>query len=106
MSSDFTEVHTLKEKIEKANTTQAIEYQAMRLEMEALREKFNDYRKQTGAKFELMVSMITEQQNSTVVNLTMHIDKLALNQKVTEVHNDPKSQLQQTLHEKQARRWN
>ena len=49
------EVHTsLEEKSEKANTTQAIE-------IEALREKIIDYHQQTEAKFESMQSLIIYQ---------------------------------------------
>ena len=85
---------SLKETIVKANTTQAIENDAMRLEMEALRE----HQKQTDVKYERMLLMVTElkqQQNSTVMNLTMHIDKSinSLDQKLTEIHNSTRAKV-------------
>ena len=77
------EVHdTLKETIVKASATQAIDNDATRLEMEDLR-----------AKYQLVVLMLTElkqQQKSTAVNLTMHIDKSidSLYQKPAEIHSN------------------
>ena len=91
------EMHaSLDEKIELVNTTQEGKNEALRLEIEALRE----HQKQSDAKYELMVSMVTElkqQQNATVVNLTMHIDKSidSLDQKVTEIHKNTQVKVSQ-----------
>ncbi|XP_064402102.1 paramyosin-like [Halichondria panicea] len=86
--------NSLKETIVKANATQAIENDAMRLKMIDLRE----HQKQTDAKYERMLLMVTklkQQQNSTVMNLTMHIDKSidSLDQKLTEIHNSTRAKV-------------
>ena len=62
--------------------------------MEVLRE----HQKQTDAKCEQMLLMVTElkqQQKSTAVNLTMHIDKSidSLDQKLTETHSNTETKV-------------